>query len=121
MHPALEDLRHVWGQQFYRAGERVRWRTAAEAIPPASLFIGSPNAVGAHYARTRSTTRTACTVHLTEVCEEKTLQLIINLKTTIAPATDASTLDAVHQALQGNEERPSRHLVEPAMSMHEHS
>jgi transposase len=112
MLPAVEVLRQVWVQQFYREGEQVRWRGAEEGIPPASLFINSPYDVEAHYARKRSTTWTGYKVHLTEVCEEETPHLITHIETTIAPATDASALEAVHQSLQENQVLPSQHLVD---------
>ena len=40
--PAVETLRRVWVQQFAIDAGRVRWRTEAEGIPPASRFISSP-------------------------------------------------------------------------------
>ena len=40
--PAVETLRRVWVQQFYREDGCVRWRTEHEGIPPARLFISSP-------------------------------------------------------------------------------
>ncbi len=110
--PAIEVLRQVWVQQFYREGEQVRWRTAEEGIPPASIFINSPYDVEAHYARKRSTTWTGYKVHLTEACEEEKPHLITHAETTIAPATDGSALEAVHQALQEQEVLPGLHLVD---------
>lgn len=112
MLPAVEVLRRVWVQQFYRESEQVRWRGAEEGIPPASLFINSPYDVEAHYARKRSTTWTGYKVHLTEVCEEDAPHLITHVETTISPATDASALEAVHLSLQENEVLPSQHLVD---------
>jgi transposase len=112
MLPAVEVLRQVWVQQFYRVEESVRWRTAEEGIPLASIFINSPYDVESRYARKRSTTWTGYKVHLTEVCEEAAPHLITHVQTTIAPATDASALESVHQALQEKEVLPSRHLVD---------
>lgn len=40
--PAVETLRRVWVQQYYRHGGGVRWRTAKEGIPPARLVVSSP-------------------------------------------------------------------------------
>jgi transposase len=40
--PAVETLRRIWVQQFYRSSEGVRWRTAAEGLPPAAQMISSP-------------------------------------------------------------------------------
>ena len=52
--PAVETLRRVWVQQDHVHEGTVRWR-AADDIPPAAAFIGSPYAVDAHYARKGTT------------------------------------------------------------------
>ena len=52
--PAVETLRRVWVQQFRRDNGAILWR-AADDIPPATVFIGSPYDTDAHYAR-KSTT-----------------------------------------------------------------
>lgn len=110
--PAVEVLRQVWMQQFYRTGEDVRWRTAEEGIPNASHLINSPYDVDARYARKRSTTWIGYKVHLSETCEEDRPHLITHVETTAAPATDGSALEPVHQALQEKEVLPSLHLVD---------
>jgi transposase len=110
--PAVETLRQVWVQQFYRVGEMGHWRTAREGLPPASLFINSPYDVHARYARKRSTTWVGYKVHLTETCDESLPHLITHVETTPAPATDRSALAGVPQALQEKEVLPSLHLVD---------
>lgn len=93
-------------------GEEVRWREAEEGIPPASLFINSPYDTEAHYARKRFTTWVGYKVHLTETCDDDLPHLITHVETTIAPATDGSVLEPVHEALKEKDVLPSRHLVD---------
>ena len=40
--PAVDTLRTVWVQQFYREGDAVRWRTDEDGTPPSATMIGSP-------------------------------------------------------------------------------
>ena len=109
--PAVETLRRVWMQQFRLEGDAVRWR-AAEDIPPAAVFIGSPYDADAHYARKGTTSWVGYKVHLTESCDEDLPRLITHVATTTAPVVDAAALPGVHQALQGRDLLPSVHLVD---------
>jgi transposase len=52
--PALKTLRQVWVQHCFRQDDTLRWRTAAEGVPPARLLVNSPydgDAPGAKSAR----------------------------------------------------------------------
>jgi transposase len=53
--PAVETLRHVWMQQYYRSDEGVRWRTAADGLPPAARMLSSLYDLDARYARKYTT------------------------------------------------------------------
>jgi transposase len=53
--PALEILRRIWVQQYYRAALDVRWRTREGGLPAAAIFISSPYDAEAHYAKKRTT------------------------------------------------------------------
>ena len=68
--PALEIMRQVWVQQFYRSEADIHWRTEAEGVPPSALFIASPYDPEAHFAKKRSTSWVGYKVHLTESCKE---------------------------------------------------
>jgi transposase len=62
--PAVETLRKVWLQNFFRDPEgNVRWRTAEEGIPPSRNFLNSPIDPDCRYARkfTTSPRATGCT------------------------------------------------------------
>jgi len=109
--PAVEILRRVWVQQFRLEEGAVRWR-AADDIPPASVFIGSPYDEDAHYARKYSTSWVGYKIHLTEACDGDAPRLITYVETTTAPVVDAAATPAVHQALQGRGLLPAVHLVD---------
>lgn len=53
--PALETLRRIWVQQYYRSTAGVRWRTKEDGFPAAARFISSPYDAEAHYAKKRTT------------------------------------------------------------------
>jgi transposase len=110
--PAVETLRRVWVQQFYVEGERLHWRTDAQGLPPASLFISSPYDPDAHLARKRTTQWVGYKVHLTETCEPETPDLITHVETTPAPIADGALTAAIHAALEGKQLLPAQHLVD---------
>jgi len=67
---ALEALRRIWLQQYYRCMipglEALRWRTGDEH-PPSAVCIASPSDLEARYSSTRETHWVGYKVHLTEV------------------------------------------------------
>jgi transposase len=83
--PAVEILRRVWVQQFYRTESEIRWRTEPEGIPSSTLMIGSPYDPQAHYAKKHTTSWVGYKVHLTESCDQNQLHLLTPVETTAAP------------------------------------
>jgi transposase len=67
--PALEPLRQIWLQQYYRCTvpglEALRWRTGDEQ-PPAAVRITSPYDLEARYCSKRETHWVGYKVHLTD-------------------------------------------------------
>lgn len=58
--PAVQVLRRVWVQRYYRQDEEVRWRGKGE-LPPSSLLIVSPYDTEARYGcRRRVNTERLC-------------------------------------------------------------
>jgi transposase len=112
--PAVETLRRVWVQQFAVDGGRVLWRTDAEGVPPARLFISSPHDVEARYGKKSTTTWVGYKVHLTETCEDEAPHLIVHVATTPAPAADGDVTPAVHEGLRGADLLPGKHIVDTA-------
>jgi transposase len=110
--PAVETLRRVWVQQFYRSPEGVRWRTAAEGLPPAARMISSPYDLDAHYAKKYTTSWVGYKVHFTESCEPEQPHLITHVETTAGPVADAAVTNAIHEQLQAKQLLPSLHIVD---------
>ena len=110
--PAVETLRRVWIQQYYRTETEVRWRSVADGLPPSARFISSPYDPEAHYAKKRTTSWVGYKVHLTESCEEGTLHLITHVETTSAPVADGEVMTRIHAALAQKSLLPSTHLVD---------
>ena len=106
---AVETLRRVWIQQYYRTETEVRWRSGEDGLPPAPRFISSPYDPEAHYAKKRTTSGVGYKVHLTESCEEGTPHLITHVETTSAPAADGEVTTSIHEALAQGGLLPSTH------------
>ena len=109
--PAVETLRRVWVQQFRRDDGAVRWR-AADDIPPAAVFIGSPYDEDAHYARKGTTSWVGYKIHVTEACDDGAPRLITHVETTTAPVVDAAALPPIHAALRERDLLPAVQLVD---------
>jgi transposase len=112
--PAVETLRRVWVQQFVVDAGRVRWRTEADGVPPARLFISSPYDVEARLGKKSTTTWIGYKVHLTETCEDEAPHLIVHVATTPAPVADGEVTPAVHEDLRDAELLPGKHIVDTA-------
>jgi transposase len=97
--PAVEILRRVWVQQYYRTATELRWRNGEDGFPPAVRFISSPYDLESHYAKKRTTSWIGYKVHLTETCEEGAPHLITHVETTTAPVADGEMTTTIHAAL----------------------
>ena len=110
--PAVETLRRVWVQQFYRTERGIRWRTDQEGFPSSLLMIGSPYDPQAHYAKKHTTSWVGYKVHLTESCDENQLHLITHVETTAAPTGDGEVIPTIHETLKNQDLLPHRHWVD---------
>lgn len=109
--PAVQILRRVWLQQYYRDEEGVRWRQANE-LPPAAKLIESPYDVEAHYARKRETKWVGYKAHLTETCTPGTPHIITHVTTTPATMPDESVTQEIQQALAEKGMSPETHYMD---------
>lgn len=113
--PAVEILRQVWVQQFYRADDPaapvLRWRTSDEQ-PASAQIISSPYDPEARYKTKRETTWIGYAVHLTETCEDDTPNLITHVLTTPASADDHTALAPIQANLAARDLCPSEHYVD---------
>jgi transposase len=113
--PAVQTLRQVWVQQYYRCDDPsapvVRWRTADEQ-PPSAQIISSPYDVEARYKTKRDTTWIGYAVHLTETCEDDTPNLITQVTTTSASVDDHTMLEPIQADLAARDILPGEHYVD---------
>jgi transposase len=113
--PALEALRQIWVQQYYRCTvpglEDLRWRTADEQ-PPAALRITSPYDLEARYSSKRDTQWVGYKLHLTETWEPEQPDLIIQVITTPATTPDCTMGPTLVQDLAVRDLLPGTHLLD---------
>jgi transposase len=110
--PAVETLRRVWVQQYYRSPAGVQWRTSTEGLPPAARMISSPYDGEAHYAKKHTTSWMGYKGHFTESCEENARQLMTHVETTTAPIAEAEVTNLIPTALKEKQLLPRLHSVD---------
>ena len=113
--PAMESLRQIWVQQFYRCtipgAEEIRWRTT-DNEPPSALLIQSPYYLEARYSTKRDTHWVGYKVHITETCDPDRPDLITQVLTTAATTQDSVMGPTIQQDLVDRELAPATHLVD---------
>jgi transposase len=113
--PALEALRQIWVQQYYRCTvpglDALRWRTTDEQ-PPAALRITSPYELEARYSTKRDTQGVGYKHHLTETCEPAHPDLITQVLTTPATTPDCTMGPPIVQDLAARDLLPGTHLCD---------
>jgi transposase len=122
--PAMETLRRVWVQQYYReAGEGggtvIRREATEQGLPPGRALIVSPYDTAARYSEKRGRKWTGYKVHLSETCHEPAPDgtrdapnLITDVATTPAPAADVEMTTPVHDRLEAAGLLPAEHAVD---------
>lgn len=113
--PAVEILRRIWVQHYYRCTEpgyeAIRWREMADQ-PPSAQLIQSPYDVEARYSSKRSTNWVGYKVHLTETCDEGYPDLITQVSTTLATTSDFIMGAPIEQDLAERGLLPGTHLLD---------
>jgi transposase len=113
--PALEALRQIWLQQYYRCTvpglEDLRWRTADEQ-PPAAVRIPSPYDLEARYCSKRDTHWVGYKLHLTETCDPGQADLITQIITTPATTPDCVMGPTIVLDLAARDLLPGTHLLD---------
>jgi len=110
--PAVQTLRRVWIERFYRDGEGVHERDDAHGRPPSAGMISSPYDPDARYATKRSTSWTGYKVHLSETCDDDLPRLITHVETAPGPAADGDATPTIHRALADKGLPPALHIVD---------
>ena len=109
--PAIQILRAVWVQQYYRDQDGLRWRGRGE-LPPGALAIGSPYDTHARYGIKRGVGWRGYKAHFTETCEPDRPHLIVHVATTVATANDVDTVAGRHADLANADLLADQHLVD---------
>jgi transposase len=109
--PAVQTLRLLWIQQYYRDRQGLRWRGKSE-LPPGALAIGSPYDPEARYGIKRGVGWRGYKAHFTETCEPDRPHLIVHVATTTAATGDVETITARHADLATADLLPVEHLVD---------
>jgi transposase len=113
--PALEALRRIWLQQYYRCTvpglEVLRWRTEDEH-PPSALLIHSPYDLEARYCSKRDTHWVGYKLHLTETCDPDQPDLITQVITTPATTPDGVMGPSIVHELAARDLLPGTHLLD---------
>jgi transposase len=126
--PAVQALRAVWVQQYYRVidehGEKVVRREASEhGIPPGRARIVSPCDLDARYSEKHGKSWLGYKAHFTETCSEaadddpdtgqpEAPNLITNVATTEASVPDVAMTGPVHDMLDAAGLLPGEHAVD---------
>lgn len=110
---AVQTLRQVWLQQYYREGDRVQWRTQQE-LPPARQQVQSPYDVEARWSYKGTDSWVGYRLHLTESCEPDEPHLITDVQTCPSGEADQKALPAIHAALARRGLLPAVQLVDAA-------
>jgi hypothetical protein len=121
--PAVEALRRIWVQQYYRrideSGEQVIRREAEHGLPPGRLALHSPYDLDARYSKKHDTAWTGYKIHLTETCHtpapdgcRSAPNLITCVATTGAPVVDQAMTEPIHDRLTAAGLTPAEHAVD---------
>jgi transposase len=113
--PALEVLRQIWLQHYYRCTEPgmevIRWRDTADQ-PPTAPLIQSPYDLDVRYGTKRDLNWVGYKVHLSETCDEGYPDLITQVSTTSATTSDFVMAPAIHHDLAARDLLPGTHLLD---------
>ncbi|MFC9331312.1 IS1182 family transposase [Kitasatospora sp. NPDC057015] len=109
--PALQILRMVWVQQYYRDHDGPRLRGKGER-PPGAVAITSPYDTDARYGVKRGMGWSGYKGHFTETCETSRPHVIVHVATTPATTSDVETVAARHADLAAADLLPEQEYVD---------
>ncbi|XUL85526.1 IS1182 family transposase [Streptomyces galilaeus] len=110
--PMLEVLRQITVQHFVvDARGQLRPRTERDGLAPARIRIESPYETEARWVRRGNTRWTGYLTHVTETCDETSINVITDVAT-VASAADSTALPGIHARLRHRRLMPAQHLVD---------
>lgn len=122
--PAVQALRRVWVQQYYRsidaAGEQVIRREASQhGIPPGRSRLVSCYDTGARHGEKRGHGWDGYKIHLTETCHDRgpgatraAPNLITDVATTTAAVADVEMTGPIQDRLEAAGLAPAEHIID---------
>jgi transposase len=122
--PAVQVLRRVWIQQYYRDGEKViRREERAHGLPPGRDRLASPYDLQARYSEKHGMSWTGYKAHVTETVSDPAADdpvtgrpalpnLVTDVQTTHAAVADAAMTGPGHDSLQASGLAPAEHAVD---------
>jgi hypothetical protein len=108
----VETLCRDLVQPCFRSQAGVRWRTAAEGLPPAARMISALYDLYAHDAKQDTTAWLGDMGHFTESSEPERPHLITPGETTAGPGAGAAVPHAIHEWLQAQQLLACLHSVD---------
>ena len=121
--PAIEALRRIWVQQYYRrideSGEQVIRRETEHGLPPGRRALHSPYDLQARYGKKHDTGWIGYKLHLTETAHtpapdgaRAAPNLLTDVATTAATVPDSALTEPVHDRLAARALAPDEHAVD---------
>lgn len=110
--PERDGLRRIFLQNFLIADGKVRPRTEQDGLPPASLRIISPYDLQARFAMRGDTRWAGYLIHVTETCDQDTVNLVTDVATTVSTVKDHEALALIHARLARRGLLPAGHLAD---------
>jgi transposase len=107
---SVQVLRQVWPQYYEERERQVYWRDGP--AQGAEVSIVSPYDTDARLAQKRDTAWCGYKVHLTETCEPDLPELVVLVKTRLAPRPDVKDTLGVQQELEQRQLLPQEHLLD---------
>ena len=107
---SVQVLRQVWPQYYEEREGQSYWRDGP--AQGAQEAIVSPYDTDARLAQKRDTAWCGYKVHLTETCEADLPELIVQVKTTLAPRPDVKETLDLQQELEQRQLLPDEHLLD---------
>jgi hypothetical protein len=110
--PQAEVLRRIMVQHFViDARGRLRPRTDKDGHPPIGQRLESPYDTEARYVRRGHRSWTGYLAHVTETCDDKSVNVITDVATTVCTG-DSTALPGIHTRLRRRRLLPAEHLLD---------
>ncbi|MFN2201672.1 MAG: IS1182 family transposase [Caldilineaceae bacterium] len=108
---AVQTLRQIWVQQYYREDKQVQWRTLEDSPSPQQR-LKSPYDVDARWASKGDESWIGYKVHITETCDCDGPHLLTDIQTRPSGEADGEALPSIQENLAQRKLLPSEQLVD---------